>query len=483
MGRRHGEPLNAKLRREWAEDLNGPLAQVKVTAGSGRRVWWRCLEVGHLWQAAVYSRAHNGCPGCSPRTFTPERSLASARPELASEWDPDANGDLTPDQIHVGAARRVFWACEAGPDHRWSASPDARTRGGAGCPFCANRSISVTNRLDLRYPDLAAEWHPELNDGLTPDRVVYGAARKVWWQCSTDPSHRPWPATVVQRSRLLTRCPTCAGLLASPTLNLITAFPAIAAQWHPTRNNGVSPRDIRPKSNKRYWWKCPVAADHEWEDAVDARTQTGGLGCPFCSGHRTAPQDSIAVQWPELAAQWDWDANGDLTPDQVRPGSSLPVRWTCAEGEDHRWRIAPSVRLAGNGCPYCAGQLPSASYNLAVCAPEVAAEWHPIRNGNLTPYDVTPGSKRSVWWRCCNDSTHEWPADIKNRTAGRGCPTCAEYGFNHGATAVIYLVVSEEHSAIKVGVANRADGRLAQHARQGRVAVHHHDRFCPLRSV
>ena len=32
--------------------------------------------------------------------------------------------------------------------------------------------------------------------------------------------------------------------------------------------------------------------------------------------------------------------------------------------------------------------------------PEIAKEWHPAKNRNLTPKDVTYGSYKKVWWQC-----------------------------------------------------------------------------------
>jgi len=67
-------------------------------------------------------------------------------PELLNEWDINGNGDLKVGELSAGSGRRVWWTCPRGPDHRWRATPNNRTRG-AGCPFCANRRVSVTNAL------------------------------------------------------------------------------------------------------------------------------------------------------------------------------------------------------------------------------------------------------------------------------------------------------------------------------------------------
>ena len=41
----------------------------------------------------------------------------------------------------------------------------------------------------------------------------------------------------------------------------------------------------------------------------------------------------------------------------------------------------------------------------------------------LTPYDVSPYSHMSVWWKC--EKGHKWEAAIANRhRLNRGCPYC-----------------------------------------------------------
>jgi Zn finger protein HypA/HybF involved in hydrogenase expression len=61
--------------------------------------------------------------------------------------------------------------------------------------------------------------------------------------------------------------------------------------------------------------------------------------------------------------------------------------------------------------------------DLETVSPLLAAQWHPNKNGPLSPGEVTSGSKRKVWWRCVRG--HEWQASIKSRTQGAGCPVCA----------------------------------------------------------
>lgn len=61
--------------------------------------------------------------------------------------------------------------------------------------------------------------------------------------------------------------------------------------------------------------------------------------------------------------------------------------------------------------------------SLADANPELAKEWHPTKNGALSPRDVTAGSGRKVHWTC--KEGHEWESEVAARSRGSGCPICA----------------------------------------------------------
>ena len=55
--------------------------------------------------------------------------------------------------------------------------------------------------------------------------------------------------------------------------------------------------------------------------------------------------------------------------------------------------------------------------------PELLSEWHPTKNGTLSPDSISFGSGQKIWWQCAKG--HEWQAQIYARVAGAGCPICA----------------------------------------------------------
>ena len=199
---------------------------------------------------------------------------------------------------------------------------------------------------------------------------------------------------------------------------------SVLMQWHPVRNRGVTPDEVPAGSHRHVWWMCKQG--HEWQAEVRCRTLYGN-GCPFCANRAVLPGfNDLATLYPELAAEWHPTKNGALTPEQVLAGSEKRVWWQCGRG--HAWQTSVSTRTRANcRCPVCAGRTVLAGENdLATLSPELAAEWHPTLNGDLTPDMVTPGTRKRAWWIC--PEGHVWNCAISSRTAGRrpsGCPVCA----------------------------------------------------------
>ena len=48
--------------------------------------------------------------------------------------------------------------------------------------------------------------------------------------------------------------------------------------------------------------------------------------------------------------------------------------------------------------------------DLATVNPNLAAEWHPSKNGSLLPSQTTAGSNKKVWW--LGKCGHEWEREI-----------------------------------------------------------------------
>jgi len=208
------------------------------------------------------------------------------------------------------------------------------------------------------------------------------------------------------------------GITMGKKRSLLSEYPDVASEWHPTKNGYLTPNDVTPMSHHKAWWlgKC----GHEWQAAVSSRSS--GHGCPYCNNYAAlAGYNDLATTNPELAKQWNYERNGSLKPTDVLAGSHKIVWWKCEKG--HEWERSVKDRSAGNGCPYCSNYKVLPGYNdLATTNPDLIKEWNYERNGELRPENIVAGSEKKVWWKCVKG--HEWQAIVYNRSKGVGCPIC-----------------------------------------------------------
>ena len=200
------------LLSQWHPTKNGNLTPSDISFGAERKVWWQC-EHGHEWQAPIYARAgsnrSDGCPVCAGKVILPGvNDLAFHAPDIAKQWHPTQNGELKPDGVSPYSNRKVWWICEQG--HPYQAIVSHRFRSHTGCPYCTGRKVLPGfNDLATKHPDLAKQWHPDLNGDLKPTDITPGSNKKVWWKCLGGHS---WQAVVFSRTgKRPTGCPYCAG--------------------------------------------------------------------------------------------------------------------------------------------------------------------------------------------------------------------------------------------------------------------------------
>ena len=343
-----------------------------------------------------------------------KNSLAVLRPDLEKEWDYEKNKvtGLTPDNVKQKSGKKVGWICPKG--HRYDAEIASRTSG-TGCPYCSNNRVSIENSLFTLKPELVEQWDQGLNGELTPKDITPGSKKIVYWRCKKNKDHS-WRAAIFSRTSGR-GCPYCAHQKVSKDNCLATVNHELASEWHPTRNDSLTPEDVLPGGKRRVWWLCSKCG-HEYTATINHRA--GGTGCPACSGRVASERNSIAALRPDLAKEFHPTKNKRLTPDNVSVFSDKEIWWQCSHG--HEWRMSANRRSRINSCPYCNHQLASPEFNLATENPELAAEWDPTKNGELKPQNVLPYSNKKVWWEC--PRKHSYKASIANRANGNGCPKC-----------------------------------------------------------
>lgn len=200
---------------------------------------------------------------------------------------------------------------------------------------------------------------------------------------------------------------------------LATVSPRLASEWHPTKNGKLVPWDIIANSSKKVWWQC--SKKHAWLDSLSHRL--GGRNCPYCSNRKANKENSFAFRRPDLLKEWDYKKNKNIDPANVVYGSTKKVWWICAK--EHSFLAQIRYRYKGSGCPYCSicPKKIDKTNCLATLNPKLAKEWHPTKNGKLTPYSVAQHSNLDAWWEC--EKHHIYKSKIYSRSAGNNCPYCS----------------------------------------------------------
>ena len=466
---------NAQLMAEWDWEKNNAISPYTTTVGSRVSVYW-LGSCGHAWEAVIKDRVRGyGCPICAgKRVVEGINDLKSNYPDISAQWHYGKNSTLAPNEIASKSHKRVWWICPKG--HEYEASVDSRTRG-RGCPYCNSKFVSLgENDLESQNPFLASEYSsknalPSIN-----------SHKKVWWECSS--CKHIWEASVDSRNRG-NGCPACSARTQSSfpeqaifyyvkfkhpdaisrftNLNLgryeLDIFiPSLCIgieydgkHWHAGTTSksrevekynacklaGITLIRIRESSEKTELiadYTIQVQGDlnktiqqlSQWNlvgENIDVDKDGYEIMSCYLSGLK---ENSFAAKHPLIASEWCYEKNGGLSPDMFSEFSTNSKFWfKCKKG--HHWQstIAHRTSMRSN-CPYCSNRKLLCGYNdLQTVFPNIAKDWHPTRNGDLTPSNVMSGSKKKVWWEC-SVCKHEWFTSVQSRTRGCGCPECAK---------------------------------------------------------
>ncbi len=270
------------------------------------------------------------------------KSLQKLFPELSKEWHSLKNSPLTPSMITPGSRKKVWWKCSN--LHEWQSAVADRSRGN-GCPYCSKKRPTILYNFSVSGKHLLPEWNTVLNGNLSPDGLLPTSHRSVWWKCNKG---HEWKASIANRMKGR-NCPFCGGRKININNCLAAEYPELTKEWHPSKNDLLTPYTVRKVTGKSVWWLCSKNSKHEWKTYIYNRTK--GSGCPYCAGQKTLLEDSLTFSDPALAKEWYAEFNLPLKPTEVLPGSGKKVFWICPN--KHIWQARIVDRRDGKKCPQC----------------------------------------------------------------------------------------------------------------------------------
>ena len=414
--------------------------------------------------------------------YLESHNLAVTYPEIAREWDIEKNGDISPALVLPSSSKKYWWICPN--KHSYSASPSNRTHGkGSGCPYCSDPARKVLkgfNDLQTKHPVVASEWNYQKNNGLKPDEVLCGSAKKVWWlgKCGHE-----YEQSIVNRVKG-GNCPYCSHQKLLIGFNdFASEHPELLSEWDYEKNE-KSPTEIMSHSKYKAWWNCPFG--HSYQAWMDNRCGSAHSGCPICDkeNHTSFPEQALFFY---IKQSFSDAVNSNKSAIGMELDIYIPSKKTAIEYDGRNWHKNNQFEIKKNAtclekgivlirirepglCLYdnclCIVRedvksnhslnksikevltiIDSArEYNIDIdrdsvtiydsyisnrknkslksLYPKIASEWHPSKNGRLTPEMVAPLAEKKAWW--LGKCGHEWQMSVQDRTNQNcGCPICA----------------------------------------------------------
>ena len=302
----------------------------------------------------------------------------------------------------------------------------------------------VISKSVADFPFLKKEFLTNKNN-IDPKLVPYRSQIKFFWKCKKGHEFQVSPGNrfthLAPSSKIKTKkfsiCPYCKNFKVSKDNNLKFLYPKIANMWN-YKKNILKPEEVYSKSQIKFWWIC--SNNHEFKKQVnlmvDQKGFCGGCGKKDGTFKRFLTKDnSLGFKYPELAKEWHPTKNGKLKPKDIIAGGNKKYWWKCSKGFDHEYQQSiydkATTKRNKSGCPFCAFKILCKTNTLAYMYPEVAAQWHPTKNGKLKPNKVTAHAQRiKPWWKC--NKGHEWQALVSSRTVmGTGCKKCTGIGISY----------------------------------------------------
>ena len=308
---------------------------------------------------------------------------------LMDEWDFEANdvAGIFADKLGSQSNTYAFWKCKYG--HKWKAKINNRYNG-RGCPECSKRlktsfpEQAVYFYIKKKFPDAINSYKEIFNNGMELD--VYIPSMKIGIEYDGYAWHKDQS---LEKEKI---------------------------KYKICKENGVLL--YRLKENKEHYRN---------NDKLNVASAIIPVRKPFSGASKDYYYLDYAIK-ELLHDLFDYDLN-----DFFRVKSTVEQLSEALNGP----KVNTDVNTKRDKNLIYENFLVSLENNsLGAQYPEIAAMWHPTKNGELTPFMFSPHSNIKMWWK--GECGHEWERSITSMINGQGCPYCLGVkvlkGFNDVAT-------------------------------------------------
>lgn len=257
----------------------------KVSPKDTDTYWWTCKNNHPSFQQSVSHRVtrKTKCPYCTGRkAVCGVNDLGTLYPEIAREWDPEKNNGVFPENVSPFTYNSFWWICPKGHSYKKKVIQRTKYHKPIDCPKCIKaHSTSFPEQAIFYYakkcfPDAINRYKEPFDNGMELD--IYIPFYKIGIEYDGLAFHND-EAQHDRERRKYWACKQQGIRLARIKESKDT--------W-----NDTLPSQIRPYSNKKYYWICPTCGKSY---PAYPGNRVKGSGCPNCAHKKIGKSNSKTV--------------------------------------------------------------------------------------------------------------------------------------------------------------------------------------------
>jgi len=310
---------------------------------------------------------------------------------------------------YLGAKKQLQLECKCGKPFEKSFIDFSKKASRRMCKDCMKELNLTGKNRTLKYEDVKHFIEVESNSGCKLKSKEYiGNSEKLIVECACG---RPfYPSYSSFKSNNQRQCPICG--MAQRTSSLKHTYEEIKLLVESKELELISKEYLRNcdkltvKDKEGYYYYVSLCSIQKSAFTIKV--------------HQSNPYSLQNIKlWCKLN-----NKPFELIDNQIYIKGTINLKWKCLKDGEIFELAWNKISDKNQGCPYCSKLKVCLSNCLATLNPKLASEWHPTKNGDLTPFDVTDiNSTDQIWWQC--DKGHEWQIDVGQRTYfNSACPYC-----------------------------------------------------------
>ena len=330
-----------ELLKDW-DYKNNIINPNEITAGSQKKISWKCHICSYEWKSVLYSRASygTGCPNCSKRLNS---SLAEQTVYFyVKKIFPDAiSGDRT--ALNGSELDIYIPSIKTGIEydgykwHKDIAKDEAKNL------LCSDYGIKLYRFREIKCPKISHDSNTVIiecddkNLKSSIEKLLYYLGKETDIDVSRDSIQIKEQFYSVLKEK-----------------NLEKLHPEVAEQWDFDKNGKITPSMVGAESHEVFWWIC--SEGHSYKASVKNRVRMHS-GCPYCAGNKVLKgYNDLETTHPQYALCYNNERNSRKSY-EISCGCSDFAWWKCNKcGYEYYYQISTLVKQS-IPCPACSGNI------------------------------------------------------------------------------------------------------------------------------